>query len=269
MTEGGLTERLLRQDRGVVIAAIIAIFTLAGVYTIFGAGMRMSSLEMTAMRGMSDMPGPNAPGDWSFGYAILVLLMWWVMMVAMMLPSVSPTVLLYSALLRRGSDAALVPAISAAFLGGYLTVWGGFSAFATTAQWALEATGFVSATMMKFVSTVPGGLFLILAGIFQFTPLKQVCLTHCRSPAKFITEKRRTGVDGAFRMGLEHGVYCLGCCWFLMLLLFVGGIMDLYWIVGLGALVAFEKLTRYGETISKITGATLVVWGGLATLSAI
>jgi predicted metal-binding membrane protein len=263
MNAPGLAESLLRRDRIIVFGLIGVLFMLAGLYTVYGVGMRMTALDMTAMRGMRDMPGPSAPGNWSLAYALLVFLMWWVMMTAMMLPSVSPTVLLYAALLRRGSKAVRVPAISTAFLTGYLAAWAGFSAIAAGLQWALEALGIVSATMMTLIQTVPGALVLIAAGVFQFTPLKQACLRHCRSPVEFITQRRRAGTSGALAMGIEHGVYCLGCCWFLMALLFVGGIMNLYWIVGLAAFVAIEKLVPHGHLLSKIAGTGLILWGGV------
>ncbi|MBK0328492.1 DUF2182 domain-containing protein [Rhodobacteraceae bacterium F11138] len=225
-----------------LVALIGLLFGLAGLYTIYGVGMRMTALEMTAMRNMRDMPGPGTPGVWSAGYAVLVFLMWWVMMIAMMLPSVAPAVLLNAALSRHTSAADYVQSISAVFVAGYLVIWAGFSLVATAAQWALEAAGLVSATMMTLIETWPGGLVLIAAGVFQFTPLKSACLEHCRSPAKFLTERRRNGLRGAFLMGAEHGVYCLGCCWFLMALLFVGGIMNLFWIVGIAAFVALERV---------------------------
>lgn len=269
MNTSSTTERLLRRDRAVVIALISVLFLLAGLYTVFGVGMNMTAVQMTAMRGMRDMPGVNAPGSWSPGYAVLVFLMWWVMMMAMMLPSVSPTVLLYSALLRRGSDADRIPLISAMFLAGYLAAWAAFSLVAASTQWALEAVGVVSATMMTLTSTAPGALVLILAGLFQFSPLKQACLDQCRSPAKFITERKRPGAVGAFRMGTEHGTYCLGCCWSLMALLFVGGIMNLYWIVGLATFIAVEKLMPFGDRIAKLGGGGLMVWGAAVLASAL
>lgn len=269
MSDFGLTERLLRRDRQLLILLIVTLFVLAGLYTIHGVGMRMTALQMTAMSNMRDMPGPRSPGDWTLGYAVLVFLMWWVMMIAMMLPSVASTVLLHSALLRRGTSGAPVATISSAFLSGYLMIWGAFSVAAAAIQYSLEAAGIISATMMTLIETLPGGLVLIAAGLFQFTPLKQACLNHCQSPAKFLTERRRPGHWGAFSMGLEHGTYCLGCCWFLMALLFVGGIMNLYWIVGLAAFVAFEKLTPYGSLASKIAGAMLMIWGSWVAISAL
>lgn len=261
MADRGLAERVLHHDRAVALGAIVVLFLLACLYTVYGVGMGMTALEMTAMSGMSDMPGPRAQGDWSAQYAVLVFLMWWVMMVAMMIPSVAPTVLLHSALLRRGTVASRVPAVSASFLAGYLVTWAGFSVMAAALQCLLEASGIVSATMMSLIHSVPGAFVLIAAGIFQFTPLKRACLSHCRSPAAFITRRRRPGAAGAFVMGVEHGAYCLGCCWFLMALLFVGGIMNLYWIVGLAMFVTIEKLAPGGDLISRIAGVALIGWG--------
>lgn len=260
----GAVERLLRRDRAIVIGAVGLLFGLAGIYTLLGVGMEMSALRMTAMRAMRDMPGAHAPGEWSMGHGLLVLAMWWVMMVAMMLPSVAPAVLLYAALLRRTAAAARVPVIAALFLGGYLAVWGLFSAGATLAQWGLEASGAVSAGMMTLTGGRAGGVVLIAAGVYQFTPMKAACLRQCRSPGEFIAAHRRPGARGAFVMGLGHGAYCLGCCWVLMALLFVGGIMNLYWIVGLAGFVALEKLTRFGVAAGRIAGAGLMIWGAYA-----
>jgi predicted metal-binding membrane protein len=258
---GSLVETALGRERALLIVAMAVLFLLAGLYTVFGVGMDMSAVDMTRMAGMRDMAGMREAGAWSSGYFVLVFLMWWVMMVAMMLPSVAPTVLLYAALLRRTTTAAPAPLTTALFLAGYLAAWAGFSLAAAVIQHELEAAGIVSATMMTLVDTVPGAIVLILAGVFQFTPWKDKCLAHCRSPAEFIVRRRHPGASGAFRMGLEHGVYCLGCCWVLMALLFVGGIMNLYWIVGLSAFVALEKLTPHGKLASRIAGAFLVAWG--------
>jgi len=258
----GAAERLLRRDRAILLAALAILALLAWLYTVSGVGMNMSALEMTSMPGMGDMADMAAPVGWSLRYAVLIFLMWWVMMIAMMLPSVSPTVLLYGALLRRGGSAGRVPAISAVFLLGYLAIWAVFSALAGTAQWGLEAAGLVSPGMMTLTGSAPGALLLIAAGLFQFTPLKSACLHHCRTPAEFLTRRRRPGLSGAFVMGAEHGAYCVACCWFLMALLFVGGIMNLYWIVGLTAFVAIERLTPFGEVVSRVAGAALVLWGG-------
>ncbi len=247
--------------------AIGCLFLLAGIYTVSGVGMNMSALEMTAMRGMRDMPGTRAPGDWGLAYTALVFFMWWVMMIAMMLPSIAPMVLLHSALVRQIGRQENIALVSMSFLAGYLVVWGGFALFATAAQWVTEWAGLVSPTMMTLIDSIPGGIVLIAAGAFQFTPLKETCLEHCRSPVKFLTQRRQAGTHGAFRMGLEHGTFCVACCWFLMALLFVGGIMNLYWIVGLTAFVALERLTPFGPTLSRLAGAILVAWGVFVVIS--
>jgi predicted metal-binding membrane protein len=267
MSPGGPTERLLRRDRFVVAALIAMLFALAALYTFFGVGMRMTAFEMTTASAMRDMHIDATRGVWGAWHALLVFLMWWVMMVAMMLPSVAPTVLLHTALLHKTDAAAAAPAISTAFLGGYLAVWATFSIFAAVAQWSLELSGLLSPTMMTLVGTLPGSLLLIAAGVFQFTPLKAACLQHCRSPARFLTERGRYGASGAFAMGVEHGTYCLGCCWSLMALLFVGGVMNLWWIVGLAALVGLEKMWRFGPVLGRIVGALMILVGAAALLS--
>ena len=260
-----LAERVLRRDRLIVAGLLGLLFLLAALYTVSGAGMEMSAPKMTGMPGKADPSGMGTDmdmaGAWSFGHALLVFLMWWVMMIAMMLPSVAPVVLLYAALGRRGAQDLAVPRSCAAFVLGYLAVWALFSALATALQWGLEAGGLVSASMMSLTSSRAGALVLIAAGAFQFTPLKQSCLSQCRSPAEVLTRHRRSGMTGAFRMGVEHGWYCLGCCWFLMALLFVGGIMNFAWIVGLALWVAAEKYLPHGPQISKLAGAALVLWG--------
>lgn len=261
MSRKSAVERVLMRDRAVLVGMIGLLFVLAGLYTILGVGMEMSSLEMTDMHTIRDMPGPSASGDWTLSFALLVFLMWWVMMIAMMLPGVAPTVLLHSALHRQAGGHEAFPATSSAFLLGYLAAWAGFSLLAAAAQWVAESAGLVSSTMMTLTGTLTGGILLIAAGAFQFTPLKSACLDHCRSPFRFLVERRRPGTWGAFHMGLEHGIYCLGCCWFLMALLFVGGIMNLYWIVGLAAFVALEKLAPCGQALSRMAGAALVLWG--------
>lgn len=261
MRAQAVTEHLLRRDKTLLVILIGLLFGLAGLYTVYGVGMDMTAFEMTAMRGMKDMPVARAPGDWTAGYAILVFLMWWVMMAAMMLPSVSPTALLYASLLRSGDASGRAPVAALGFVAGYLVSWAGFGAIAAATQWVLESVGYVSATMMTLTGTVPGGIFLIAAGLFQFTPLKRNCLRHCRSPVEFLVRRKRTGRAGPMIMGLEHGIYCVGCCWVLMALLFVGGIMNLYWIVALAALAALERLTRFGETVAKAAGVLLTAWG--------
>jgi len=146
------------------------------------------------------------------------------------------------------------------FAAGYLAVWGGFSALATALQWGLEKIGLLSG-MMATTATWLGAAILIVAGLWQFAPFKHTCLRHCRSPIGFLAGHWRAGSVGAFRMGLEHGAYCLGCCWFLMALLFFGGVMNLWWIGGLAAYVLMEKVLPMGHWLGYGAGVGLVVWG--------
>ena len=272
-------EQLLLQDRLITGSAMGLILLIAVIYTILGVGMPMSAVQMTAMNAVQGMTGTSEgqamhsmqtnglmmPAMWTGTYAGLVFLMWWVMMIAMMLPSVASTVLLYTSLIRRGDQAVNAPKLAFFFLAGYLAVWGLFSLLATYAQWFLELRGFVSPMRMALTSNIMGATVLISVGIYQFTPWKQSCLEHCRSPIKFLSERRRPGQNGALLMGIEHGAFCLGCCWCLMALLLVGGIMNLYWIAGLMLFVLTEKLVRLGDKISRLAGA-LIAGAGIYLL---
>jgi predicted metal-binding membrane protein len=196
--------------------------------------------------------------------------MWWLMMIAMMLPSAAPMVLLHAMVTRNGlpPDHDAQPTASSrqlvqtttAFVAGYLVMWGAFSLLAVTAQWILQREGLLS-PMMTSTSRLLGAGLLLAAGLWQLTPLKAVCLRRCRSPIGFLSMHWRTGTRGAFGMGVKHGAYCLGCCWFLMALLFFGGVMNLIWIAGLALIVLIEKLTPRGEVIGKVTGVLLIAWG--------
>lgn len=262
ISEPSLTTRAPRPDL-FIAATIIALIALSATYTIAGVGMEMSAIQMTfgGMMGEATM-AMNAPGVWGAKKAMLVFLMWWAMMIAMMLPSAAPTILLYRSLLRR-TRAAFAARISATvFLFGYLVTWMGFSLVATGVQWQLEASGLISLTTMALSKGTVTALILIAAGAYQFHPLKDRCLTLCRHPAEFIARHHRSGLWGATRLGMLHGAFCLGCCLALMALLFVGGIMSLYWIVGLSVLVALEKLAPRGRLIGLIAGAGLIGFGG-------
>lgn len=255
-------EAVLKRDKLLVAGALVLFFLLAGLYTVLGVGMEMSAQRMTEMRHMRDMPGALVPGDWTLTHLVLIFLMWWVVMIAMMLPSAAPAILLHGALVRRVNGVTASSArLSACFSAGYLLAWAGFSLCAVALQWALEATGLVSRSMMTLIGTEGGAVVLIAAGLYQFMPVKAACLVHCRAPAEYLSAHWRPGSFGALRMGVGHGAYCVGCCWALMALLFVGGIMNLYWIVGLAVFVAVEKLLPWGW-IHKLAGAALVLWGG-------
>ena len=179
-------------------------------------------------------------------------------MVGMMLPSASPMLLLYGGVARRSATGASAASRQIyALAAGYLVVWALFSLGATALQRLLATLLFVS-PMMEVTSPVVGATLLLIAGVYQLTPIKQACLRTCQSPLGFLMSRWRTGLAGAFRMGLEHGALCVGCCWALMLLLFAGGVMNLAVIAALTALVAFEKLTPFGAQGARISGVLLI-----------
>lgn len=269
-------ERILRQDRLVVIAALAAVVAIAWVWLILGAGTGMSAVGMTrgsgmpaagTMGGMSSAGAMGAmvmtPAVWTPGYAVLMLLMWWVMMAAMMLPAAAPMILLF-ARVNCGQKGARPYVPTAMFAAGYLLAWGGFSALATALQWGLEHSGLLS-PMMVTTSWWLGGAILLAAGVWQLTPVKNVCLRHCRSPLGFLMQGWRPGRWGALRMGLEHGSFCLGCCWFLMGLLFFGGVMNLFWIAELALFVLLEKTAPLGPWFARAAGVVAAA-GGVAML---
>ncbi len=283
-------EAVLKRDRMVVIGGLAGVVALAWIYILFGAGMDMTALEMTRLSApaglgqstdvSADMTADTSDGGgalsemmdlamdamqpmaWTTGTAVLMFFMWWIMMVAMMLPSAAPMILLFAAVNRKQRDKGSPYVPTGIFAVGYLAVWGFFSLLATAVQWGLERTELLS-SMMVGTSVVLGALLLIAAGIWQLTPLKYACLKHCRSPLHFLSHHWRKGRLGAFRMGVEHGAFCLGCCWFLMALLFYGGVMNLYWIVGLALFVLLEKVLPGGHRLGGVAGVGLVAWGGL------
>jgi predicted metal-binding membrane protein len=220
------------------------------------SGGQMSGAMDDAMSAMA------MPARWNLGYAAMMLSMWWVMMIAMMVPSAAPMILLYAAVARRqrenGSDALLPTGI---FAWGYVAVWGSLSVIAAALQWGFEAAGILSPMTMSSTSLLFAAAILVAAGLYQLTPAKQACLRHCRGPMQFLMGHWRPGRRGALWMGAEHGTYCLGCCWALMTLLFFGGVMNLYWIAGLAVIVLLEKTIPVGDTLAKVTGALLILWG--------
>lgn len=239
----GSAEAVLRRHRGVSIAGLVAIAALAWAWIASGAGMST---------------GMDMPMAWTAQRILLMVAMWWVMMVAMMVPAAAPTVLLYA----RSAQAPH----SGAFLTGYLLCWLGFSIGAVALHYGLETAGHLAPTHMTVSSDWLAGAVLIAAGLYQFTPIKSACLRHCRSPAHWLSRNYRAGRSGALRMGLSHGAYCIGCCWVLMLVLFVVGVMNLAWIAALTLLVAAEKSLPRGDLFGRVGGALLIGWGA-ATLT--
>jgi predicted metal-binding membrane protein len=196
------------------------------------------------------MPGSS---DWSAGNVLAIYAMWGVMMAAMMLPSALPMILTFVDISRRTGE----PARAGSFVAAYLLVWLAFSAVATAAQWVLQALDWVN-PMIVSTSTWLTCTLLLTAGIYQFSPLKRLCLSSCRTPIVFLLGEWRPGVYGAFTMGTRHGLFCVGCCWALMALLFVGGVMNLAWIAALSIAVALEKLLPGSERLSVVLGVALI-----------
>ncbi len=261
-------EAVLRRDRTVVVGGLALVIAMAWLYTLAGVGMSMSAFEMTATDDAAGATGVGAvamqamqPVPWTVGRAIVMVFMWWLMMVAMMLPSAAPMILLFATVNRKSREQGAPYVPTGVFAAGYLAVWGGFSVLAAGLQWSLERALLIS-PMMASTSVALGGLLLIAAGIYQLTPLKHACLRHCRSPFQFVMQHWRTGTLGAFQMGLEHGTFCLGCCWVLMALLFYGGVMNLYWIIGLALVVLVEKVVPAGHGLAALAGVALMAWGG-------
>ena len=259
-------ERAVKRDRTIVLVALTAVVVSSWVYVLSGAGMGMSAWEMTRMSGGGAMD-MMMPAEWSLEYAGVMFLMWWVMMIAMMLPSATPMVLLFATLNRKQREKGNAYVPTALFASAYLVSWALFSIVAVAVQWGLEATNLLS-PMLASVSAVLGGGLLLAAGLYQLTPIKQACLKHCRSPLQFVLSHWRNGRLGAFRMGVEHGAFCVGCCWFLMGLLFFGGVMNLYWIAGLALFVLLEKTVPAGHWLSYATGLALIAWGGWVLIEA-
>lgn len=253
-----LLAKMLRRDRLVVGCALLLVAALSWAWLLAGAGMEMDAFEMTH-HSMMHMPWLK-PTLWTPGYALLMFTMWWVMMVAMMLPAATPVILLAAALNRRLDEGTPPYGSSIAFTTGYLLAWGVFSAIAVLLQWWLERSALLT-PMMVSASNLFAGSVLVVAGLWQFSPWKASCLRHCRAPVEFLTRYRRPGNAGALAMGWRHGLYCLGCCWFLMALLFVGGVMNLYWIIGLTIYVWVEKMLPGGPFTARIMGVLLVIWG--------
>jgi predicted metal-binding membrane protein len=255
-----LLEEALRRDRLLVISCLLLVVVLCWAYLFTGAGMRMQAT--------GDMLAPASAGPWTPGYAVLVLVMWAVMMAAMMLPSAAPTILLYTVIARRRRERGQpANASSGVFAFGYLATWAAFSVAATALQFVLENAALMSPAMQTTSVELAGGV-LIAAGLYQWTPLKRACLRYCSTPLVFIMRYWRPGKAGALSMGLRHGTYCVGCCWLIMLLLFVGGIMNFGWIAGIALFVLVEKLVPAGHWIGKSAGVLLVLWGAVTLLTA-
>lgn len=251
MATATLLERMLKRERAMLLFTLASVTGLAWLYLIDMADMADMSPTMAVAMGM--MPW----GAVEFG---LMFLMWAVMMVAMMLPGAAPMVLLFSNINRKRCQhgGSFVP--TGMFVLGYVSIWTAFSLFATGLQGLLHRAMLLT-PMMETTSAVFAGALFIAAGLYQWTPLKHACLQRCRSPLDFLVFRWRAGARGAWRMGLEHGAYCLGCCGLLMGLLFVGGVMNLLWIAVLTCFVVIEKLAPSAEWLARGTGLVMIAIG--------
>jgi predicted metal-binding membrane protein len=256
--DSGSVASLSRRDRILILGCVAAVTALAWGY-LFYLDHQMSSARqydrMLMEMGMS-MATPWTTTDIFFTFA-----MWVVMMVGMMAGSATPVMLLFAgAHARRGGGRA--PLIVLIFGLGYLTVWVGFSACGTLAQWALHDAAMLSPAMAASSPQV-GGAILCAAGVYQLTPFKRACLMHCQSPLGFLMTRWRDGAPGALQMGMRHGAYCLGCCWALMGMLFVAGVMNLVWVATLALFVFLEKTGPAGTVVARVAGAAMIVVGVL------
>ncbi|MCB1499419.1 MAG: DUF2182 domain-containing protein [Bauldia sp.] len=267
MSATGMIEFVARRQQAVVVAGLVLVCVLAWAFVLAGAGTGMSISAMSTFQFPPPMNRPPMAGAWTAGYWLTMLVMWWVMMVAMMLPSAAPMLLLFAAMRRRASQGAAVP--TAWLAAGYLLAWLGFSVAAVALQYLFEQVGLLHGMMMWSLSPWLSVAILVAAGLYQLTPLKQACLSHCRSPLAFLMGHWRPGQMGALRMGLAHGVYCVGCCWFLMALLFVGGIMNVVWIAGLALIVLVEKVGPHGRAVSIALGVLCLVGAVWIVLGAV
>ncbi len=248
-----IIKTLDRNRVAVVVLSIIAICGLCWAYLVYQIPS-MPAMKMGAMM----MPATH---PWGITGFITMFTMWSIMMVAMMLPSATPMILLFARVNQKQLEQGRGGTATGFFVAGYLLVWVGFSVVATGLNWGLHVSGLMT-SMMGRTTPVVAGISLFAAGVYQWTPLKYACLTHCRSPIEFLTNHWQKGGLGAVRMGIHHGYYCLGCCWLLMVLLFVLGVMNLLWIAALTLFVLIEKVLPAGLLLSRISGLFMIAWGG-------
>lgn len=236
------------RDRVVIASALAGVTALSWLYIY---------LQLRPMAGMEDAAMPAVLVPWTAADFALNFAIWWAMMPGMMLPGAAPMILTFAAVNRRKRERGQSFVPTAVFTLGYLIAWGLFGIIATIADWGLERATLISPTTQR-LSPALGAIVVIAAGIYQLTPLKAVCLSHCRSPFDFVLNRWREGLAGALRMGLEHGLYCLGCCWFLMVLLFAAGMMSLLWMAAIAVFIFVEKLFPAGPWIARASGVAML-----------
>lgn len=252
-------------DRRLVVLALITLCVLAWGYLLvmarqMAAGdMSLMGMSVPTVISSSDMMSAltNRQMPWSLSTFLLMFVMWSVMMIGMMIPSAAPMILLFARIQRGNLPDQAPTAHIAAFTAGYLLIWFSFSLIATMLQWALTELRLLSSMMEATNLWLAVGI-LAAAGIYQLTPLKSACLKKCQSPLGFLVSHWKNERSGALKMGIEHGMFCLGCCWVLMALLFVGGVMNLTWVAAIATFVLLEKVSPRGELYGRATGVLLI-----------
>lgn len=239
---------VFNRSRAMVIFGIFALSALAWVH--------MGYLGWHAVA-HSDALRPSAHHPTNL---ILIFLMWSVMMVAMMIPSAAPTILMFDTIIRKKSEHTALVSPTLLFVSGYLATWMVYSGMAAVLQLWLQNAALITTSTVKSVPVISGCL-LIIAGLFQFSHLKYACLKHCQSPMGFFMLHWKDGPRGAFLMGLRSGLYCVGCCWALMVLMFVAGAMNIIWMVLLAIYILAEKMIPGGRRFSRISGMIMIGWG--------
>jgi len=247
--------RVLGREKAVALTSLLAVAALAWYY-LWREAVMMSSMSMESSTA-STMMATAASQVWTVEWIWLTFIMWTVMMVGMMLPSAAPAILLYGAMVRKNRERGSVLPSLWVFAAGYLVVWTAFSVAATIMQAGLQANGLVTSMMVSSSPWLNASL-LLTAGIYQWLPVKDACLDKCRDPLQFFLFRWRPGALGAFRMGAEHGAFCAGCCWALMLLLFTAGVMNLLWVAFIAGLVLIEKVLPGGKTTGRLAGVAMV-----------
>ncbi|MCZ6453122.1 MAG: DUF2182 domain-containing protein [Alphaproteobacteria bacterium] len=258
---------MIKQDRAIVGASLVVVALLSWIY-LFVLAVEMargdkSLMGMGSMKAMGNIAGAMAtdPQPWGITTFILMLVMWWVMMIGMMIPSAMPMILVHARVQRKRHPEENLMSRSGIFTLGYGVAWFGFALVATLLQWALSEAALIS-PMMVATSRYLGVAIFLAAGAYQLTPLKHICLANCRSPIHFLTTHWRNGRAGVLRMGIDHGTYCVGCCWFLMAILFFGGVMNLLWVAAIAIFVMMEKLIPRGDLVSRISGVLMLGFAG-------
>lgn len=248
--------RMLKRDQFFVFIGLFLLTVISWAY-ITHLNSAMPSESMDSM--VNDVAMPQMH-QWDIKDVATIAIMWSVMMTAMMLPSATPMILIFSTVNRKRhlSGNKIVP--TWIFLSGYLLVWIGFSIMATGTQWGMHTLSLISPEL-KIINPLVSGMVLMAAGIYQFTPIKDVCLKNCHSPLGFIMGNWRDGKFGALLMGLQHGKYCVGCCWAFMLLLFVAGVMNLLWVAIITIFIFLEKVAPIRHWLSRTAGFLLAAWG--------